>query len=99
MMHITIDNQDRGILFYHKREKHALINEETGKEYTQEHPSSTVCSIFDGEDVVGTGISKVHPKDTFEYEKGRKYALGYALNDANLSKEERSQVWEQYHAR
>lgn len=59
-------------------------------------PVSTQCTITSNGEFVGAGYSKCHPKDNFEAEKGRQFSLKKALQDAEVSKEDRTVFWNTY---
>ena len=99
MIYVIVDGKERGILFCHNKEEIDLVDKETKEKYTESHPNGTTCVIFDGEKSLGSGEAKVYHTDKFNYVKGRKYALGYALTAAGFSKSERTQVWKQYNDR
>ncbi len=43
------------------------------------------------------GFAKCIPSDQFSKDVGRKLVLARAMKDAQLSRESRTQIWEQYH--
>lgn len=45
------------------------------------------------------GYALCSPQDRFSKDRGRKISLARLLKSMNLPKEERTKVWEQYHAR
>lgn len=55
-----------------------------GKEYdvnfSYPNPRETYCEILDQEVVVAFGQVKCSPEDQFEKNRGRKFAMGRALN-------------------
>ena|SRR6478609_5318723 len=59
---------------------------------------STTCVILNSqtEEVLGTGITYTSPKDLYNRETGRRYALNKCLLSTTLTKVERSKVWEVY---
>jgi hypothetical protein len=61
----------------------------TGRHYT-------VCDILEEEKNISTGVSFCSHKDNFCRETGRKLSLARALKNTNLSKEERTVIWEIY---
>lgn len=56
----------------------------------------TAIELYKGNDVIGTGSTRVHKTDQFVKAKGRKVALTRALLNANLPREERMTVWNSY---
>ena len=58
----------------------------------------TICTIntADDSDTLGTGVARLHHNDRFCYEKGRMASLSKAMKDANILKEERAAMWEDY---
>lgn len=89
MLYVKINGNEKKILFRHERDSEGKYS----------HPVRTVCGIFEGETPIGEGVATVHKLDRFEYDKGRKISLRYAMQAAGLTREERRQVWEQYNAR
>lgn len=60
-------------------------------------PVSTKAIIIDRDDqVIAEKIAVCYFKDKFEKAKGRKIALSRALTASHLSKEERTEVWNEY---
>ena len=90
MLYVRVNGEERKIIFRHEKET---------IEGNQKHPVRTVCGIFNGETPIAEGVAKVHKLDRFEYEKGRKISLKYALEAAEMTRDERRQIWEQYNAR
>jgi len=93
MIYVTVNDKELGILFKHGK----IVKETTNGPQT--HPCKTTCSIFDAEVALGTGIVKLDSRDQFKYDKGRKLSLKGALAATGFDKEERTQVWKQFHAR
>lgn len=46
--------------------------------------------------IVGTGIAKLHKGDIYNKETGRRLSLSRALQDMDISKDERAEIWEAY---
>ena len=89
MLFVKVNGKEKKVIFRHERDG----------EGKHSKPVRTVCGIFEGDTPVGEGVATVYVTDRFEYEKGRKTSLKYAMEAAGLSREERKQVWEQYRAR
>jgi hypothetical protein len=56
----------------------------------------TECSILKNDEFVSYGIALCSPNDTYDKEFGRKLSMSRALLKSDLTKEERSVVWEAY---
>lgn len=67
-----------------------------------EEMKGTKCLIIKGkesdnpEGFISAGYSKVHPKDNFCKEKGRRVALKKALAESSFTKAQRAIFWEEY---
>jgi len=56
----------------------------------------TTCTLYADEIVIGTGFSVCAPGDNFNKGTGRKIALTRALDDAELNRAARAEVWDLY---
>jgi hypothetical protein len=57
----------------------------------------TECDIFDERYIlIGHGVSLCSSVDQFKKSTGRKISLTRALNDANFSREQRTEFWDRY---
>ena len=84
-MRVVIGNTTYSVRFTHQNEQSDIDIK----------PRFTKCKItVDGEQFSGVGYAKVHPKDNFCKEKGRKMALSRAIK--TWEKDYRTQVWEEY---
>lgn len=86
-MRVVIGNTTYSVRFTHQNEQSD----------TDIKPRFTECKItVDGEQFSGVGYAKVHPKDNFCKEKGRKMALSRALDDSGFKKEDKVIFWNEY---
>lgn len=79
------------------------IPTEVVEEFTKVQDSCralTYCRIYrvDGEEktVVGTGKARTHENDQFRRSRGSAIAIERALSHINMSKAERTRLWEKY---
>lgn len=58
----------------------------------------TGCELIPlgSEEVLATGNARCHIRDNFSYNEGRKRALKRALTSSDISKEDRTEIWEDY---
>lgn len=96
----TINGKDHKVYFKHGREERTCI-QKNGELGTCSHPVDTTCYFVDKStnEIIVTGHTKCHPNERFEYIKGRKYALERAMDTLNLSRNQRGEVWMDYHSR
>ena len=60
------------------------------------HQRPETHCIIETPDEVFKGVSKCSTKDMFCKDTGRKIALKKALNESDIPKEHRAQIWEEY---
>lgn len=77
-----------------------LVTNVRGREYRigfrHEVPVETQCFVRVGEELVAAGYASCAPCDNFSRVKGRKISMSRAMLNAGFTKEERSQVWQEY---
>ncbi|MFW5794643.1 MAG: hypothetical protein ACOCV1_04075 [Bacillota bacterium] len=64
--------------------------------FAHEDHKASYCIIETPDGEVYKGVAKLHYKDTFCKDKGRKESMKRALRKAGFSKEQRAEVWEAY---
>lgn len=62
-------------------------------------PVSASCRIVsaDNETLLSSGTAQCHPNDIFRYEKARKITFKRAIENMNMSVEERTAAWNVFH--
>jgi hypothetical protein len=65
-------------------------------EYSKAKGRITHCLIQKSDFSVYVSFAETSPMDHFSRDIGRKLSLARALKNANLSKEERKEIWEAY---
>ncbi|RLC75346.1 MAG: hypothetical protein DRI61_15050 [Chloroflexi bacterium] len=78
---------ERREVFPKKKEK------EEKKAAVQRHPFKSKCLITSGGVLKAFGETTLHPKDRFRYDKGRRWAMKYALQNGKFNKEDRAKAW------
>lgn len=96
----TINGKEYKVFFKHGREERAGIQKD-GKPGISSHPVDTTCYFVDKatEKYSAAGYTKCNPKEHFQYNEGRKYALERAMDALNLTRKQRGIIWMDYHAR
>jgi hypothetical protein len=56
----------------------------------------TTCRVIFNEDAIANGVARCHPADSFVKSDGRKLALGNALRTSGFTKDQRTEIWDQY---
>jgi len=97
MIYVKVDGQERGITFLHEKSKIEVVDK-NGKKVDMAVPFKTTCAIIDPESkaTIATGVAKVDSRDNFTYNKGRKFSLKNALMATNMSRGQRTQLWNQF---
>ena len=103
MMKIVLADRTIGIEFEHPKVKKP-VHVKGGTHPVVMIRRASVCSIYELDPKappkrISHSICNVHHDDQFSRETGRKLGLARALKFTNLSKFERTQVWETYHNR
>ena len=102
MFLFKINDKKYKVYFQHEKEQNTYIEKKTGKINASYHPFETQCSIMKIEDnkadeeVIAVGLASCSIYDQFKYAVGRKLALKRAIEDFNVSKNDRSIIWTAY---
>ncbi len=98
MFHLTVNGKNISFSFDHARGVNLTLPLKLNSKKLVTITDITLCDLLvDGKEFLGESCCVVG--DKFVKETGRKVALGRALGEAKLEREERRAVWAKYHLR